>query len=100
MVQDRQLEIAQTRLVWIGPQEFVGGAERALQHKAVLDQPALQKLILERVVVVSDHGQAGHASQSSFVQIRLSGAGENGNAVLVLGRLERRRVVTKDLVFG
>jgi hypothetical protein len=50
--ENRQLKITQAGLIGIGPEKFVGRAENALQHEAILNQPALQVLIFERIVVV------------------------------------------------
>ena len=53
MEEHRQLEIAEAGLVGIRPQKFVRRSEDALQHEAILNQPALQILTLERIVVIS-----------------------------------------------
>ena len=46
----------EARLIGIGPQEFVDDAERAAHQEPVLQDPALDELILEQVAIVGDHG--------------------------------------------
>src|SRR5262249_32294118 len=100
VIEDRQLKIAEARLIWIRPHELVRRAEGALQHEAILYQPALKILVRERVVIVRHHAQTGGAGESGMIDVGLSASFVNLNAVFILGRLERRRIVAQNLEFG
>jgi hypothetical protein len=59
--ENRQLEITEAGLIGIRPEELVGRSKNPLQHEAILNQPALQILIFEGVVVIGYRAQSGRA---------------------------------------
>jgi hypothetical protein len=99
VIHDRKLKITEAGLIGIGPEEFVWRSESALHEESILDEPALQILILERIIVESHHAQSSGPGERGAVDIGFNGPFVDRDAVFIFGSRKRRRVVAEDLIF-
>src|SRR5277367_5733651 len=98
MKHQRELIVAETRLIGIGPQELIRSAERIHHKETILDKPALQKLVVQAVGVVGHQAQAGCPSERGAIEVGLGVTQIDRNAEFVFGGPVRGGIVARNQI--